>query len=87
MSRGSLQDIIEAKGPLSEEVLASVAKQVLLGLHHLHAAHTVHRDIKPANILVSLRGQVKITDFGILAELSQTQVSHLVQPFAATARH
>lgn len=73
LNRGSLQDVIDRHGPLKEEVLASVAKQALLGLKHLHSLHKVHRDIKPANMLVDVNGNVKISDFGILAELANTQ--------------
>lgn len=73
LNRGSLQDVIDQHGRLPEDVLASVAKQSLLGLKHLHSLHKVHRDIKPANILVDVNGNVKISDFGILAELANTQ--------------
>ncbi len=58
LNRGSLQDVIDKYGPCKEEVLASIAKQSLLGLKHLHSNHKVHRDIKPANILVDLKGNV-----------------------------
>lgn len=45
----------------------------LKGLRYLHEVrHLVHRDIKPANILVNLKGEAKITDFGVSAGLDNT---------------
>lgn len=33
-------------------------------LKYLHSRHVIHRDIKPENILVSMKGDLKIGDFG-----------------------
>lgn len=39
--------------------------QCASGIAHIHRNKLIHCDIKPANILVSARGQIKISDFGI----------------------
>ncbi|KAI4986933.1 hypothetical protein ZWY2020_019563 [Hordeum vulgare] len=73
MDGGSLADVIKVKKSIPELVLAHMLLKVLLGLKYLHEArHLVHRDLKPANILVNLKGEAKITDFGVSAGLDNT---------------
>ncbi|MBO5419875.1 MAG: protein kinase [Bacteroidales bacterium] len=45
--------------------LASIAKDVLNGLHDLHSNGKVHRDLKPENVLFKDDGTAVLTDFGI----------------------
>lgn len=64
MDAGSLHDILCKKKRLPEHVISGIARSVLKGLQYLHGLQIVHRDIKPSNLLVNMRGQVKIADFG-----------------------
>jgi len=79
MDGGSLADLLTAaqltgSGPLSELMLAKVCTRVLAGLQYLHRErHQVHRDMKPGNILLNSSGEVKISDFGLAAELDSTK--------------
>lgn len=73
MDGGSLQDIIDAGGCDNEGVLSQIAYRILRGLQFIHDRHQIHRDIKPSNLLINHRGEVKISDFGIVRELESTQ--------------
>eukprot|EP00736_Rhodelphis_marinus_P005083 Rmarinus@m.1578 len=55
-----------------EQAVADITRQVLQGLSYLHASGVIHRDLKPANILITRPPEccVKITDFGVAAQLA-----------------
>ncbi len=64
---GSLRDRLEsARGrPLSLDDVLSWIKQAAEGLGEAHRQGITHRDIKPDNLMLTLTGQLKITDFGL----------------------
>ena len=72
MDGGSLANVLSQVGPIPERVLASMAFQILWGLAYLKHEKRVHRDVKPSNLLINSNGEVKVTDFGVSAELQSS---------------
>ena len=40
-------------------------REMVDGIHHIHAAGMIHRDLKPVNIFLDNQNHVKIGDFGL----------------------
>lgn len=63
---------------MEEEIASKIAKDICMGLAHIHKKNYIHRDLKPENILLNITTSSqlettylgKIADFGLTAEVN-----------------
>ena len=77
---GSLRDLVDKGGPLSEERVISLALQMSDILIHLHNQEhpIVHRDFTPENLILNADGTVKVIDFNVAKQIVEATTSGTV---------
>jgi len=69
LTGGTLEDVMEKRGALPWREAVDFSIQICDALHYAHQRNVIHRDLKPSNLLLSDKGQLKLTDFGIAKDL------------------
>jgi p21-activated kinase 1 len=73
MEGGSLTDVV-THSVMTEGQIGAVSRETLKGLKFLHSKGVIHRDIKSDNILLSMSGDIKLTDFGFCAQINEVNL-------------
>eukprot|EP00041_Stephanoeca_diplocostata_P028666 m.826367 g.826367 ORF g.826367 m.826367 type:complete len:449 (+) comp23411_c0_seq4:426-1772(+) len=70
---GSVADMMRLlRRTMTEPEIATILQGTLQGLQYMHAKRHIHRDIKSGNVLLVRDGTVKLADFGVAGQLSET---------------
>ncbi|KAL8179568.1 UNVERIFIED_CONTAM: hypothetical protein K2H54_068408 [Gekko kuhli] len=62
--RGELYKELQKKQYFDDTRTATYMEEISEALLYCHAKKVIHRDIKPENLLLGLRGELKLADFG-----------------------
>ncbi|KAI8990223.1 kinase-like domain-containing protein [Pilobolus umbonatus] len=58
---------------IPERLISRIVRDILRALTRIHKFNRIHRDIRSDNVLLNMRGDVKLTDFGLSVQLSEQQ--------------
>lgn len=71
----TLEQIVQTRGPLSEQQALTWFYQILGAVRYMHVNRIIHRDIKPQNIIIAADGRAVLVDFGIAKVLQPGQAT------------
>ncbi|KAL6056515.1 Tyrosine-protein kinase abl1 [Balamuthia mandrillaris] len=68
MARGDLRHFLmseQGQSMVDHQMMLAMAKEIAVGLSHLHSEGIIHRDLASRNLLLTEEYSIKISDFGL----------------------
>ncbi len=72
----SLAELLDRRGRIPWRAALEIIRQAASSLARAHEMGIVHRDVKPENLMLSRRGEVKVTDFGLARLGGDPSITH-----------
>lgn len=72
---GTVKDLLARGGTLSWQVVVEIARQICSALQFAHNHGVIHRDLKPGNLFLTRAAEVKLGDFGIARDVTNSDLT------------
>ena len=72
---GELFYLMRRHAVFSIQQIRLFVAEIALALDHLHKNGIIYRDLKPENILIGVDGHLKLTDFGLSKDISDSKMT------------
>ncbi|MEM9826966.1 MAG: serine/threonine-protein kinase [Planctomycetota bacterium] len=72
---GTVKDLLDRGGPMRWPVVVELTRQICSALQCAHNHGVIHRDLKPGNLFLTRDGELKLGDFGIARDNTETDLT------------